>query len=259
MANLKIQNEGEYICFAVFENDVVDNVKKLKYSKYNFNFTKYRNDFPAFATLSDNKTFYDFIVKNETDLAAPFTVKDSLKQYFTAITDDIRTYFDNYNYILWDFNFNTLPTFANSQTIMDNEFNLYAYDYFTEIASLCEFLHESSKGIFCKYNFNFALYSSDFNVYGSKICIFYDFYIRASYLSENLVGFLGFHNFPTSFDKYFDLTQEGQTTLKTYLINHSIFSSFENDKKSITILLNFIYIIVTLSLSQSYYFFNQNP
>ena len=39
MANLTIQNKGEYICFAVFENF------ELKYSKYNFDFTKYRFDF----------------------------------------------------------------------------------------------------------------------------------------------------------------------------------------------------------------------
>jgi len=224
-----IQKPDEYICFAVFDQTT----KSLIYSKYNFDFTKYRLAYPEFASSSDNKTFYDFLVRNNSYLDQPFTVLPSLTQYFTPMNDNIKSYFDLYNYILWYFNFNTLPTFANSQTIMDKEFLLYGYSFYSEIPSLCEFLHETSRGIFCKYNFKFDLYSSEFNVYGSKICIFYDFYFRATYLSGNEMGFVGYYNFPTSFDKYFDLTQEGQSTLNTYLLNYSIFSSFENVSRSV--------------------------
>ena len=147
MQNIK---PGEFLCFAVYDN----RSKLLLYSKYNFDFNKYSED-KNYIGYTKNQIFYDFLVENETDLTKPFILKDSLKDYFTPITQDIRRYFDDYNYILYGFNNNYITTYITKNTIMENEFTTFLYDYFTEIPNICVFLHIDENGFyFTKYNFN---------------------------------------------------------------------------------------------------------
>ena len=55
--------------------------KKLEYSKYNFNFEKYKTDF----NLQDKtklEVFDDFIIRNGWEFKKPTVVKQEFKQYF---------------------------------------------------------------------------------------------------------------------------------------------------------------------------------
>jgi hypothetical protein len=224
MANPRVmQPSDDYNCFAVFDSTT----KQLLYSKYNFNFVSYGTDFSC-SNLSQNQMFYNFLNRNETDLWKPFSVKSELTQYFTPMTPEIQNYFDDYNYALEGFNFRGLGTYAKWNDIMENEFNLYSYDYFTEIPNVCEFLHNDSSGnIYSKYNFNFDAYSANFNVHGSKLSIFNDLLIRLLFLSGNVIGFIGTKTIPAPFNSYFYLDNTSKATLKQYLDNYSVFSCYE--------------------------------
>jgi hypothetical protein len=96
-----IQNSAEFLCFAVFD----PTTKKLLYSKYNFDFDKYKTE-KNLPTTNKNTLFHNFLVNNETNLWKPFSVKEDLKKYFLSITQEIQDYFDDINYIPWGFNFN---------------------------------------------------------------------------------------------------------------------------------------------------------
>ena len=126
---------------------------------------------------------------------------------------------------------------------MNNEFITEPYDLST-VPLLNEFLYRGNKGLYTKYNFNFDLYSQDFNVFGSKLMIFTDFNLRMNYLSGNALGFIGFQNIPSSFDKYFDLTESGQKTLLEYLKNSSIYSPFKTVAHSLPNIDYSAYVVV---------------
>ena len=226
-----LQNRDDFYCFAVYDS----NTKKLLYSKYNFDFDKYSQD-KNYINLTKNQIFYNFLVENETDLWKPFNVKENLKQYFFKITQEIQIYLDDYNYTLWGFNYNTLTSYINWDTVMKNEFNLINYDYFLEIPNVIEFLHDDidDYNIYSKYNFNFDSYSAEFNVHGSKICIFSDLLLRLSYLSGNAPGFIGYYKIPDVFKKHFLIDSNNENSLQKYLEKYSVFSCFPNISKSPT-------------------------
>ena len=221
---------GKFLCFASYDA----NSKQLLYSKYNFDFDLYR-EARNYVGYSKNQMFADFLKENNVDLTKPFVVKDELKQFFLPITQEIQIYFDNYNYLLYGFNNISLNTFVTMETIMNNEFEAVLYDYIKQIPSLCEFLHiDENNKYFSKYNFNFDKYSQDFNVHGSKICIFYDFMIRLRYLSGNVTNMNGIINIPNIFLPYFYLDEDSQKTLKTYLETHSVFSVLPDTTRNIS-------------------------
>ena len=224
-----IQNSGEFLCFAVFD----PTTKKLLYSKYNFDFDKYKTE-NNLSTTNKNALFHNFLVNNETNLWKPFSVKEDLKKYFLSITQEIQDYFDDINYIPWGFNFNALPSYANYAKMMTNEFNLYYYDYFNELPVICEFLHKENNKFYTKYNFNFSKYSSDFNIYGSKMSIFNDLLLRLEYLCDNTPGFIGFNGIPDLFKTYFHTDETSKNSLETYLENYSVYSVYNNVEKSFT-------------------------
>ena len=223
-----IQKIGDFYCFAVFD----PSTKELLYSKYNFDFPKYKLDKGISNASNNTQVFHHFLTLNETDLWEPFTVKNELKQYFSTITPQIKKYFDLYNYVLKDFNLRSLNTQVTLFTILTNQFDLIYYDYFTEIPIVCEFLHDDGDSILSKYNFDFHRYSSDFNVYGSKVSIFYDLLLRITYLSGNEMGFNGFNNIPEKFKNYFFTDGSSQTQLSEYLEKYSVFSPFPNVRES---------------------------
>jgi hypothetical protein len=219
-----MQRKGDFYLFSVYDSSN----KTLLYSKYNFNFDSYSND-RNYNGLTKNEIFYNFLIENQTDFWKPFTVLPQLQQYFLPITTTIQNYFDNYNFTLYGENFNSLTTYFNAYTLMNNEFDLVYYDLFSETPNLCEFLERTPDNkIISKYNFNFDLYSSDYNTYGSKLSIFYNFMMRIKFLSENVPKFIGFLNIPSKFFNYFYLDDNSQTTLQTYLDNYSIFTCFPN-------------------------------
>ena len=219
-----MQYQGDFYLFSVYDSST----KKLIYSKYNFDFVSYMND-RNYNELSQNEVFYQFLIENQTDFWKPFTVLTQLQKYFLPITTTIQNYFDDYNFTFYGDNFNSLTTYVNVYTLMYYEFQLAYYDFFTQIPNLCEFLERTPDNkIISKYNFNFDLYSTDFNVYGSKLCIFYDFMMRIKFLCENIPGFVGFLNIPSKFFNYFYLDDTSQTTLQIFLDNYSIFSCFPN-------------------------------
>ena len=225
---LYFQKPSEFLCFASFDKDT----RKLLYSKYNFDFDKYIND-KNLIGFTKNEIFYDFLINNNSYITEPFIVKDELTQYFRPITPEIELYFDEYNYLLYNFNTNQLTSYVTKNTIMEREFQLIEYDYFLEIPTICEFLfidYLNGEKIFCKYNFYFDMYSLDFNVYGSKICIFSDFLFRFKYLS-NLQ-----QKMPDIFFKYFNLDSDSQEKLKTYLQNLAVFSASPVSKKNTSII-----------------------
>ena len=227
--NTVLQRKNEYICFAVF-----DNSKKLLYSKFNFKFQEYATQYilPYENTFSSKRTvFFDFLQRNESDPRYPFTVKDELKQYFSDITPDVQQYFDNYGYVLWDFNYLLINSFMSMNTIIENEFSLKFYDYDTEIPSILEFLyHDENGNIYSRYNFDFDNYSLDYNVFGSKLCVFSNFLLSMKYQEGNAPGFIGYNNIPENFKKYFDTSNN--TALRKYLSESGIFSPFRNIKKN---------------------------
>ena len=225
-----IQDIGDFLCFSVFDPIT----QKLLYSKYNFNFENYKTD-KNLQTSDKNELFHNFLLENETDLWRPFSVKEELKKYFLPITLEIQDYFDDINFLPWDFNFNSRPTYVKFNTIMINEFNLYYYDYFDELANICEFLiRDDDNIIYSKYNFNFEEFSHDFNVYGSKISIFTNLLIRLIYLSDNAIGFIGFNKIPDLFKYYFYTDVTSQNSLEKYLEEFSVFSCFNNIERSPT-------------------------
>ena len=111
---------------------------------------------------------------------------------------------------------------SNSNVIFTNEFNLKVYNDL-EISRISQFFFQDIEynHTYSKYNFNFALYATDFNVHGSKLAIFSDFFFRMIYLSKNALGYIGFVEIPENFKKYFDLTDSGQQVLLQYLENFS--------------------------------------
>ena len=196
------QNVSDYLCFAVFNTTN----KKLLYSKYNFNFSLYRNTYNLTTdNYSDKNVFYDFLIRNDSSLDRPFTLKNEFKPFFLTITQDIMDYFDNYGYSLVGFNLITIPTHILNAIIDANEFKVKQYDYILEIPNIFDFIYQDgNNNYYTKYNFDFINYSNDFKIYGSKLVIFTDFLFRLRYLSGNVIGLPGSGNkMPEIFVKYF--------------------------------------------------------
>jgi hypothetical protein len=233
MASPVRQPVGQFICFAVFDNN-----KKLLYTKYNFNFDLYISDKGISSNLTKNNVFNLFLDENETDVLVPFSVKNELKKYFLPITEEIQQYFDDFNYSLGNFeaNITFLPEREPHVIILENEFNLVYYNYFNQVQNMYEFLftEATSNLIFTKYNFNFIEYSNDFRIYGSKMCIFSDFIFRYVLVESitNSDGY-GYFEIPNMFRKYFYLDVTSQNNLNVFLNNkYSIYSSFATEDQS---------------------------
>ena len=81
-----IQSENVLFFFAVF-----DSVSHhLLYTKYNFNFELYRNELtPNIDIANKAKIFHDFLVRNESSLDKPFSVKSEKKLKNILIHMDI--------------------------------------------------------------------------------------------------------------------------------------------------------------------------
>ena len=107
------------ICnFLIYENGL------LKYSKFNFNFTKYATARNYNKEASKLELFNDFLNHNETDLTKPYSLKEELKQFFDPITETIKSYVSKYGVIL-PFGFNKVGIGYPVEFVIEHQFELY--------------------------------------------------------------------------------------------------------------------------------------
>ena len=98
-------------------------------------------------------------------------------------------------------------SYASIFTLVNNQFNLIFYKN-DEIRRLQDYYFNDQDGnIYSKYNFNFDLFSKDFNVYGNNLIVFTDFISRVIFESDTENGTNGY-GYPNSFKKYFIKSQD---------------------------------------------------
>jgi hypothetical protein len=236
------QSVNENYYFAVFD----ESNKKLLYTKYNFNFTEYIKDFKDLTVFKkymsdkDDKTnydyndkniiFYDFILRNGHTFDKKFFVKDDLKKYFTAMTNEIIAYHNKYGYAKQEnYMWGEVPeNFVSQEEYVAKQFELINYDN-NQLRRLQDYIYFDGDNCYTKYNFDFDKYSVDYNVWGTKLVIFTDFVIRTTYLNNTFISAYGYGLPLEAFKKYF--LQDAN--LKSYLNNYSVSSTYSNVDKSL--------------------------
>lgn len=216
----------DIIYFAGFDS----NSKKLLYTKYNFNFELYKNDFKLDFLVSDKKNiFVDFLSRNNTSFDKPYSVETSLKKYFLPITQQIVNYMNKYGFTIHTnyINIKDPITYIEYTVLNDTQFDLINYDD-TQIRFLQDYYWNVDGRLDTKWNFDFNSYSNDFNIYGSKLLIFTDFVVRCIALSGVKLGYIGYNTVPL-FQKYFIQSND----LKQYIFENGITSIYDNVRKSI--------------------------
>jgi hypothetical protein len=194
----------------------------LLYSKYSFNFTLYSTSRSLDPTLTKPQIFKLFLLENNTTYDSPYTLTPGLEQFFNAITQDMIDYNNsNGNYHKNYMSFTNPSTYTSTQTYVNNQFDLVAYND-TKIRYIQDFTYTTnSDGLpFTKYNFDFDTYSNDFNVWGSKLFIFTDFVIRCIHVSNAIPGTFGY-GLPDQYTKYFLVN----STLTSYLVSNGVTSN----------------------------------
>ena len=206
------------------------NTKELLYTKYNFNFTQYSIDFQL-QTTNKLIIFNDFLKRNNTSYLKPYFVQPDLVQYFTPITDEIINYVLKYAFCIHNFYISIQDplTYINGTILLSQQFDLIYYTD-DEIRRIQDFNY-APNGIlqYSKYNFNFDLYSLDYNVFGNNLVIFTDFVIRCGNLSGVTETGTGYGSPSPIFDKYFIV----DPALIDYMIPYAVSSNYDNVRKSI--------------------------
>jgi hypothetical protein len=176
-----------------------------------------------------------FIISMLSLEASQFYIHPLMTRYFTDITDDINEHVLKYG--IFNLNFSSTTTKllnVNPDIYCQRQFNLIPYnDYeFTRIQDY--FYMDDLGNKYTKYNFNFELYASDFNLFSSsKLVIFTNFTSRNCLLSACVIMSIGCGLYPP-YSKYFDVSPAGQSELETYLLNYSVmtmansYKSFDN-------------------------------
>ena len=177
--------------------------KELEFCKFNFNFTKYIREF-GLINKSKLEVFDDFLQRNGWSHYLPTRVKQEFKQYFNPITSSMKTYNEYIGFSIHPGYTNpfNLNSYIPYEILVENQFEL---SYYTDnqVRRLQDYyFHASNDEIYTKYNFNFDLFSKDFNVYGNNLIVFTDFISRVIYESDTKIGTEGYGN-PKSFSKYF--------------------------------------------------------
>lgn len=206
------------------------NTKELLYTKYNFNFTKYSIDFQL-ETTNKLIIFKDFLKRNNTSYLKPYFVQPDLVQYFTPMTDEIINYVLKYAFCIHNFYISIQDplTYINGIVLLSQQFDLIYYTD-DEIRRIQDFNYAPNGPLqYSKYNFDFDLYSLDYNVFGNKLVIFTDFVIRCGNLSGVTETGTGYGSPSPIFDKYFIV----DPALIDYMIPYSVSSNYNNVRKSI--------------------------
>ena len=200
--------------FSVYDKET----KKLKYSKYNFNFDLYKKDFNL-ENETKLKIFDHFLIANDTayfiepdylnkgdktpSYLKPNTLKDKFVKYFTPMTNVIINYHNKYAYSVHP-NYMFVqdpPDYISVPKLVSQQFDLIFYKD-NQLRRLQDYYYSDDLGIYTKYNFNFDLFSIDFNVYGNKLVVFTDFISRVLYSAGAILGTYGY-GIPYGFRKYF--------------------------------------------------------
>jgi hypothetical protein len=223
-----------YFNFIQFNKDT----KLPIYTRYNFNFTKYKTDKNLIAPKYDlNSEFGKWWVFSEFWLEGGFTydkkviVPQNLTQYFSPITQNIIDYITAYAYVAhfgYLANIST-DTLLSDRYLVANQFDLVYFND-NQIRKLQDYYYDDSIRIYSKYNFNFNLYSNDFDIYGNKLLIFTHFVIACTMLSGVVSG-SATYGLPDGFKKYF--IQMDNITLTNYLSNYGVSSVFNNSYKNL--------------------------
>ncbi len=180
--------------------------KKLLYTKYNFNFAKYRAERYLPNTIDNLIVFKNFLAVNESTWDKPHTVKPELVRYFNPINDTIVSYMNTYGntihkYYTGDI-YNT--NYLSQEALILNQFNLMGYDD-NQIRLVQDFYveDETTGAKYTKWNFNFTLYSNTFKVWGSKLLIFTDFIYRCMNIANQTGIINNGYTVPDQFKKFF--------------------------------------------------------
>ena len=221
------QKKDTIYAFSVY----VDGI--LTYSKYNFVFETYKRDFaselPSLPTKSD--IFYNFLLKNDTDLNKPFYVRSDLVKYFSKITPEIQKYHDTYGYCAsLNYMQSVNPTgIVTTDVIFNQQFQLIKYTD-DSVRRLQDYIYYENNDqdpdfdlFYTKYNFDFDAYKKNWNVFSiKKMPVFTDFVLRTQYLNDNIIGAYGYGKPTNAFKKYF-IQSPG---LKEYLLKYSVTSIY---------------------------------
>jgi S1-C subfamily serine protease len=214
------------IFFAGFDS----NTKKLLYTKYNFNFELYKNDFNLNFLVTDKlNIFIDFLIRNKSSFDKPYSVDAALTKYFFTITPEIVNYMNKFGFTIHPnyINVKAPITYIESSVLINAQFDIINYDD-TQIRILQDYYWNVDGRLDTKWNFDFNQYSNDFNIYGSKLLIFTDFVVRCISLSGVSLGYLGYGTVP-SFQKYFIQSED----LKQYIFENGVTSIYDNIGKSV--------------------------
>jgi len=219
-------DKNDFYYFAVFDRTS----RELLYTKYNFNFDLYKNDFEL-SFITKREIFYDFLIRNNTVYEIEFSVKEELIKYFFPITKQIVNYFEKYSYI---FHPNTMIishplTYVSFNLLLENEFELVDYTD-EQVVRIQDYIYIDKDSKYTKYNFIFYNYSLDFNVWGNHLTVFTDFIVRTLFINKVIIGAYGY-GFPVEpFSKYF---YQNDIELDDYLIQYSVTTNIDNVYKNI--------------------------
>ena len=107
----------------------------------------------------------------------PTVVQQNNKQYFLPMTQQIKDYNDYIGMSIHPgyINLFNINSYIPYDILVENQFDLVQYSN-TQVRRLQDYyFSDQSNNIYSKYNFNFELFSNDFNVYGNNLVIFTDF------------------------------------------------------------------------------------
>jgi len=222
-----------------FFNVYDKNTQELIYCKLNFNFDLYEKDFKL-ENKSKLEVFDDFLIRNDTafwlepdylnkgdktpSYLKPTTVKSELVKYFTPITNEMINYNKAYGFSVHVgyMNVQDPDTYKSATELVKEQFDVIFYKD-DQIRRLQDYYYSEKDAMYTKYNFNFDLFSNDYNVYGNKLVIFTDFISRVIYSSGTFPGVYGNGN-PRGFKKYFIQNNN----LLDYLNKYSVTSIYKN-------------------------------
>lgn len=211
------------ICnFLIYENGL------LKYSKFNFNFTKYATARNYNKEASKLELFNDFLNHNETDLTKPYSLKEELKQFFDPITETIKSYVSKYGVIL-PFGFNKVGIGYPVEFVIEHQFELYPYsDNIRVIDFLLVYL---GKVFDTKFTFKYDDYINEFKITDKKITVFTDFLYRNYKLAADPKYIDTFQNLidgyvvQPNWQKFFITNDVNNTPALGYAILYSVYSN----------------------------------
>jgi hypothetical protein len=217
---------SDLIYFAGFD----ENSKQLLFTKYNFNFELYKNDFELDFLVTDKKNiFLDFLFRNNSSFDKPYSVLTTLQKYFLPITSEIVEYMNKFGFTIHTNYANVKDpfTYVEYSVLNDTQFEMINYDD-TQIRFLQDYYWNVDGRLDTKWNFDFFSYSNDFNMYGSKLLLFTDFIVRCLALSGVRLGYFGYGTVPL-FQKYFIPSDD----LKQYIFDNGVTSIYKNIRKSV--------------------------